>query len=207
MAHQTEELRRYFEQKLSVNSDLAFSFEDIQFGVSEMDSVIKEISICLILDLFQASITLTNHLLEKSLKLFLIYSETSNKQFSTIDELNQQFRPASLKYMSKDLNNTIEIACSKKFITKSEKKILHNYRVRIRNGFSHADASKIFKDMKVPIAKGNFVMNSPIELGEVDLEHVPFLHGIFQDKLAENISFEYYSFVLEIIKRNVQILK
>jgi hypothetical protein len=176
-------------------------------GVNEIDSIIKELNFCLLLDLYQASITLTNHLLEKSLKLLLIYNESGKKYVNDLSKINELYGEASRKYNSKDLNDTINITCSKGLITKEEKKVLHVYRDRLRNGFSHSDMGKIFKDAKIPLIMGSFSNPEKFEKWEAKVSEVPFLQGIAQETLAESLALEYYKFVYNIIKKKIEILK
>jgi hypothetical protein len=197
----------YISDKLSKNRDLAFSYEELYVGNNELDSVIREINYCIILDLWQASITLTNHLLEKYLKLILIFNEDGKKQIIDAATINLLYGQATKKYNNKDLNDTINMACSKGMITKEEKKTLHEYRDRFRNGFSHSDMDKMFKDAKVPFVLGNFKNPDKIESGEANLSEVPFLQGIAQEQFAERYALTYYRYVYKMIREKIKLLK
>lgn len=50
-----------------------------EYELPEIDPLRYEICICLTLSLYQAAITLTNHLIEKYLKIALVYYETKEK--------------------------------------------------------------------------------------------------------------------------------
>jgi len=67
-----DELNRQIETNLP-KIDFQFNSE---YGWPEFDPLRDEICKCLICDLCQAAITLTNHLLENFLKTMLIYHET-----------------------------------------------------------------------------------------------------------------------------------
>ncbi len=199
-------ITEYISQKLIENHDLAFKYEDINIGVIELDLIIKEINFCLILDLSQACITLTNHLLEKTLKLLLIYEETGKKQVTDLSKIDELYGNACNRFNGKDLNDTINIACSKGLITKDEKKTMHEYRDRLRNGFSHSDMNKVFKKSKIPLIMGNFENPQKLEKGEATISQVPFLQGIAQEKVAKSSALTYYIFIHNIIKKNIHVL-
>ena len=174
------------------------------FGQYELDSVHQEICYCLLLDLTQASITLTNHLLEKHLKLLLIYNEKGQgRQAQNLKEMYELYGEASAKYGSQDLSNTINLCCSRALITKEDKKHLHKYRKIFRNGFSHADMEKIFGNAKIPLAMGSFTDPTKIETGELRVAEIPLLQGVAQKQMADTNAFDYFLHVHQIIKSSL----
>jgi hypothetical protein len=197
----------YISGKLSKNRDQAFTYEMVYIGNNEIDPLLREIRFCLILDLFQASITLTNNLLEKYLKLILIYNEHGKKQIKDASTINDLYGPATKKYNNKDLSDTINMACTKGFITKEEKKSLHEFRDRFRNAFGHSDMDKMFKDTKIPFVLGKLSDINKSEIGEARLSEVPFLQGIAQEGFAERYALEYFNFVDNMIKNKIELIK
>ncbi len=174
-------------------------------GLYEVDSISQEIRMCLMLEFFQASITLTNHLLEKTLKLLLIHAESDKKQIDSFETMNSNWLEASNKYNSKDLYDTINIASSKGLIDKEQKKILHYFRERIRNGYSHSDVGKLFKDQKIPLVMGS-ITDSTIVHGEARIADVPMLQGIAQENMAKELALDYFLIIIEVIDKNKSIL-
>ena len=114
-----------------------------------MDSVRSEICKCLICGLYQAAITLANHLLESVLKKALIIDESAKNKTEQSDITNV-FDDATEKYANKYLDFTINQACRKGLINKEEKNILHGFREQYRNAFSHADPQKTFSGISIP---------------------------------------------------------
>ena len=116
-----------------------------EYNYPELDPLRDEICKCLICGLYQAAITLTNHLLESSLKKCLaIKYEIDNKNPQL--ELKDAFKDGISHYNSWNLNKTINEARIKQLITEEQKNQLHQFREDFRNAYSHADAAKTFLD-------------------------------------------------------------
>lgn len=142
-----------FIQQLIVNIDVNYpliseAFEN-EYGWPEVDSVRSEVCKCLICGFYQAAITLTNHLLESVLKKTLIIDESAKNKTEQSDVTNV-FDDATEQYANKDLDYTINQACRKGLITKKDKKLLHIFRERYRNAYSHADPQKTFSGISIP---------------------------------------------------------
>jgi hypothetical protein len=167
----------------------------------EYDFIRKEICTCLIMGLDQAAITLTNHLLEKFLRLSLIYKEIENPLIDKLKGLDEKYKLPKDKYADKDLSNNINQACSKGIITKDEKKILHKYREEFRNGYSHADMDKTFKNIKGGFGLAKLDGSVPFEYEELQISDIPPLQGILQKYLAETTAMPYFLYLDGIIKR------
>lgn len=127
---------------------IAEAFEN-EYGWPEVDSVRSEVCKCLICGLYQAAITLANHLLESVLKKALIIDESAKNKTEQSDITNV-FDDATEKYANKNLDFTINQACRKGLINKEEKNILHGFREQYRNAFSHADPQKTFSGISIP---------------------------------------------------------
>ncbi|MEB2780808.1 hypothetical protein U3A58_10420 [Algoriphagus sp. C2-6-M1] len=171
------------------------------YGWPEFDPLREEISRCLICDLCQAAITLTNHLLENFLKTMLIYNDNSG--LGTTQDMRTAFKIGIEKYNDKGLVETIARAKRFGIITKEDGKILNQYREDFRNAYSHADKKKIFKDLKVPTQVLSLNKDLKYELGEpgdFDLSELPFVQGIAQSMLSKKSAFEYFIKVDGIIR-------
>lgn len=98
--------------KLTNNFDRQSKYFDFEFYVfSELGTSVFEINKCLILELFRASITLTNNVLERLLKLALIYNEVGIGPKPT-ENWNEIFKEPNKKYGSLQLGNSMEL-CKK----------------------------------------------------------------------------------------------
>lgn len=131
------------------NYDTVADVFENEYGWPEVDSVRSEICKCLICGLYQAAITLANHLLESVLKKALIIDESAKNKTEQSDITNV-FDDATEKYANKNLDFTINQACRKGLINKEEKNILHGFREQYRNAFSHADPQKTFSGISIP---------------------------------------------------------
>ncbi len=167
----------------------------------EYDSIRNEICVCLIIGLDQASITLTNHLMEKFFKLSLINQQINYSKIQDLKNLAQKYKQSKKDYNDKDLFYNINRACSEGIITKSEKQMLHKFRNDFRNAFSHADMDKTFKNATGFFALGKFSGALPTEFAELKIADVPPLQGLFQQNMAKQNAISYFLFIDEIICR------
>jgi hypothetical protein len=190
---------------------------DSEYGYPTLDPIRDEICKCIICGLYQATITLTNHLLEKSLKFCLgvRYSSENKKENAKIENA---FVEGVDKYDNLLLDDTINRACTQGLITKEQKKELKQLKDTFRNPYSHAN-SDIYKDISV---KGKTVTIKDLENGidkfmekcfdsdsdsEIPLRKIPFAQGIFQVKIASENSVPYFKKVDEIIRIMLSNLK
>ncbi len=175
-----------------------------EYQLPEVDPLRFEICLCLTLGLYQAAITLTNHLLEKYLKIALIYVETNQK--ITVENVEGLFKQSVDNYSNKDLSTTINACCTKGIITKAQKKDLEQFKNRIRNPFSHADMKKTFEGMTIPAQIGKIDYNSKENILKVEREfnitinNFPPFQGIAQAIMAKEISFSYFEYLDNLIR-------
>jgi hypothetical protein len=188
-----------------------------EFGYPALDPVRDEICKCIICGLPQATITLTNHLLEKSLKFCLgvKYSSNNKKEGTKLENI---FQEGIEKFDRNNLEQTINHATSKGLITKEQKKQLIQFKKTFRNPYSHANTD-IFKDISV---MGKCVTTKDLEDGlenflekcfdsssdiEMTFKNLPFAQGIFQKKIAQEDCIPYFMKVDEIIRSMLSNLK
>ncbi|MDX9694991.1 MAG: DUF4145 domain-containing protein [Bacteroidales bacterium] len=180
-----------------------------EYGLPELDPIRHEICKCLVLGLYQASITLTNHLIEKYLKFALIYKEKKKEEKIVFEEMDLFFLEAKKKYGNKDLGNTINLCKRENIINKKQKDTLHEIRETFRNAYSHADMDKTFQDLKIPLQivyfdnkTQNIVQES--ELKEFKISDIPLIHGVAQWVLAKRTSFNYFEYIDDLIRTTKQ---
>lgn len=170
----------------------------------DFNTLIFEINNCLLLELNRAAITLTNHLLERLLKLALINNETGVETVE-FDKLNEVFKEPNKKYGNIDLGNSIELCRKAELITDKEKSFLFDIiRVLMRNGFSHADSSKILK--KLPDQSemfGGSFSNPNAELKKISVNQkiIPTFQAIQMENFAKENGTKYFDFVFNLIFR------
>jgi hypothetical protein len=205
MTMDKEIFQKSFTEKLDKNfSELSKNFE-FRFKIfSEFNTLIFELNKCLILELNRAAITLTNHLLERLLKLALIYDEAGFGP-TPLEDWNEKFGTPTKKYNSINLGSSIELCRKKNLITKSEKDILFNkIRILMRNGFSHADSTDILANIpdETPMFVGN-LKNPNEKLKEIGINQkiIPTFQAIQMEGFAKESAKPYFHFVFSLIHK------
>jgi hypothetical protein len=199
-----ELFERAFIEDLNKNFIKRSKFFDFEFYVfSELGTSVFEINKCLILEFYQASITLTNNLLERLLKLALIYNETGIEP-KPIESWGYIFEEPNRKYSSISLGNSIEKCLKFNLITQSEKSILFDtIRNLMRNGFSHADSSKILNGIpdEITMFQGSFL--NPTEINPVIVKQkvIPFIQALHIENFAEDNAVNYFEYVFKLIQK------
>jgi hypothetical protein len=154
-----------------------------------MDTLRHEISLSIIFGMCQAAITLTNHLLESLLKTSLIFLDAKEgrreKHAGIVVSLVRMFTPGKNKYGGQNLSKNIDSAFSLGLITEDEKKVLHKFRVRFRNAYSHSDKEKTFGDREITgqglhIEDGKFILDQHETARIADLGIVQGLAQAYQ---------------------------
>lgn len=162
------------------------------YGLPELETLRAETCYCIIHGQWQAAVCLTNVLLEIFLKLMLIYSnqEIPQDDAPPLSRLLNSLSAATEKYMGKDLNDTINMACKQGLISKEAKKSLHVCRERLRNAFFHADIKKMFGDTTTPVTGADFA-KLEIEQEEIPISALPLLFGeaLWQNAQANAIPY------------------
>lgn len=169
----------------------------------ELIPLFRQINTCLIFECHIASITLTNHTLEKLLKLSLVYNEMGMKR--------QHFKQPTFylnahnKYQNSNLSQTINSCCSAGLITKTQKKYLQNEVLeQFRNGFSHSDPNRIIEPKKGKHLYSSTKPDADVLLKELVID--PMLQSQIIGYFAEAQAFKYYKNVLEITSHIQSIL-
>lgn len=188
-----------------------------EYGYPEFDPLRDEICKCVLCDLHQAAITLTNHLLESSLKKCLAMKHSISIKQNDI-KIEDAFKEGITKFDQLDLDDTINRACTQGLITKEQKTLLKKFKDEFRNPYSHATTSEIFKDTTVKgktislnegespenLLKRIFDNDSDEVLAVKDL--LP-IQGLVQVMIAKQISVPYFTEVDRIIREMLIKLK
>jgi len=180
-----------------------------EYNFPELDPVRREVALCLIFGLPQAAITLTNHLLESLLKYALIYDHALKHQpnnqpspGATTRVLVDWLHDAKLLYADKDLDSTINCACTVGLITKAQKKRLHKIRQDFRNAFSHADKDKTFRDATTQVTaahvESSTIVTEPSE--QVLLADLLIGQGFFQVRHAQQNALPYFLYIDQLAR-------
>ncbi len=176
----------------------------------EIDPVRGEICHCIMFGFYQAAITLTNHLFEKSMRLFLLVdfskkedNNTDSEESGIIKKIISAFRPSHLQLKDKDLSYLINKSCSEGIITKEQKKVLHEFRDKFRNAYGHADADKTFGSSTISVSGmkldgNNNIVSDPPQVNLI-AQLLP-IQGLLQVKFAEMEAIPYFKSLDEIIR-------
>ncbi len=193
-----------FSKSLNENFPKYSKYFDFDLQVfCELNTLIFEINKCQLLEFHRATITLTNHLLERLLKLALIYNETGISAIET-QKWNSTFAEPNKRYSSISLGNSIEINKKLGLISNSEKEFLFNViRELMRNGFSHADSSKILEDLPDDSEMYQVSFSNPNDIKKVNINQkvIPFMQEIQMENFAKASSNQYFDFVFNLIFR------
>jgi hypothetical protein len=192
-------------ERFPIIGDMLF----IPFDNPELDSVRREICLCLLFGLDQAAITLTNHLLERMLKNSLVAKYVSDNPDKGeiagrfLDSLENTFRPAIEKYGSANLYNNINSALSHGLINEEESKVLHEFRDYYRNAYGHADVNKTFGS-STSTYSGFRLEDKSVKKDQIDTRPVagiPIGQGFIQAIMAKKEALRYYTFIDGLARR------
>ncbi|MCB0508950.1 MAG: hypothetical protein KDD21_11690, partial [Bacteroidetes bacterium] len=152
------------------------------------------------IDSTQAAVTLTNHLLEKSLKAVLIFNEPNNQNYTDISQIENHFENMNNLHGNKLLYETITACQAKKLISDEQAEKLNEYRQNLRNAFSHADSNKTFGETKKIVGIFNPFVHNEIQSKEVKVANFPFLQDTTQKQIADKECVTYFKYVDSVIK-------
>ncbi|WP_024479784.1 hypothetical protein [Cellulophaga baltica] len=200
-----EVFEKGFKEKMDKNFLELSKYYDFNLEVfCEFNTLIFEINNCLLIELNRAAITLTNHLLERLLKLALINNETGIGPIE-FENWNKAFEEPNKKHGTSVLADSINKCRKIELISEEEKNFLFDtIRVLMRNGFSHADSSKILADLPddSKMFQGSF-SNPNDRLKEVNVNQkiIPTFQAIQMENFAKDNAKSYFDFVFHLIFR------
>jgi hypothetical protein len=200
-----------FKKKIDKNYKERSKYYDFNLEVfCEFNTVIFEINNCLLLEFDRAAITLTNHLLERLLKLALINNEVGISSIE-IENLTKAFEKPNKEFGTINLGNSIERCRKAELITIDEKNFLFDIvRILMRNGFSHADSSNILKDLpnESIMHEGSFSEpNKALREVNINQKIIPTFQAIQMENFAKENAKTYFEFVYHLIFRIEKRLK
>ena len=165
----------------------------------ELDALRDEICKCIFCGLPQASITLTNTLLELAIRVFIQYAQSAGITIddNLLEPLKYEKRNGK-KQPKNTLSNNTKIAFAMGLITEEQKEELNKYRMDFRNNYSHARHETIDNEKmsmyNINISERNFFQI------EGTLSDIPMLYGISLYMSAEDSYINYFLNVDYIIR-------
>jgi len=157
----------------------------------ELQTIKYQICNCIIMGFYISAITLTNHLLEKFLKISLIYND-GKKDKGDLDKpfsLTQSIARSNKKYDDKILYDNIISAFEEKLIDETQKQTLIKMKDFFRNPYSHSDRGKMYGGSTVGITEVRGI-EEVMKILEGKEEELPKK----QEKL-ENLPFADFKFI------------
>ena len=188
-----------FNTKLEDNlNKISFQFST-PYKSNDLDITRDEICKCFICNLPMAMVGLTNHLLESFIKYLLFVDEFRND--SKIDKnVTDEFKS---EYGDKDLEITLNRAKRRGLITKSEWKILFDFKNKYRNSFSHSDKNKMFGDKSTLVQGVKLSNEKNIEIQdkkEIKISELIAGSELFKKQMYYEECFNYFKVLDEIIR-------
>jgi len=195
-------LIKVFNDGLDKNFDILkeyLSFYSVTIFKELEQNIFQNIQ-CLIVEAYSASITLTNHMLERLLKLALIQNEIGLNPVK-ISDWNETYKNTH-EYSEMVLADTIKLCHTNCLINEEQVKYLTEMRKQFRNGFSHYDPTKILSDHKetTDIHFPNVDPNKAYDI-EVNIKQIPVLQDYYVKKFAKENALEYFDYVFHLIIR------
>lgn len=187
--------------KISENYEkIKFQLENA-YNSSQFDFLREEICLCVLYDLNQSAITLTNHFFEYFFKTML---ELKLCRDSESNDLGSKHKHVIDEYDNKNLEPILNICCSHGLITKDQKKTLIQLKTNYRNPYSHATKKEIFGENKLTGFQVNLNSEpgqSPFsEVKEYETKYNIGVQGLFLEIKARREATEYFIQLDSIIR-------
>jgi hypothetical protein len=129
-----------------------------------------------------------------------MHNEPSNQNYTDPDKIEEHFENMNTLYGSKDLFISINACKKRNLITKGQAQVLHDFRVKFRNAFGHADPTKIFGETRKEIRIFNPLVHNQFQRAEVKVANFPFLQDTTQKEIADEECVNYFKYVDTIIR-------
>ena len=108
----------------------------------------------------------------------------------------QTYEEAQKNFGDSDLAKTINACAGKaRLIDKERKDILHGYRDKFRNAYSHANAEMTFGKLTAPSAIIPTENPTHYKIEVNTIASMPYIHGLAKQLLAEMDAIPYFEYV------------
>lgn len=192
-------LEKAFIDSLHKNYEKYNLYYDYEYKIfHSFKPLVSEIVKCLILELYEAAITLTNHFLESLLKTALINNDLGINPIPT-EEWDEKFSASSKMYNNNILAKNIDLCLSAKLLTEDEANSHRKIKNLMRNGFSHADPSQILKGSSFRGVFGKFSEPTKLTHVEFDLRHCLPLQRLAISGFARENAELYFQLIFDLL--------
>lgn len=204
-------LKQYAEIRIERNySKLEFFYNHDLTSMISLLNIRWEILNCLLLENDNASITLTNHFVERLLKLSLIQLETKNINLSEPEKYSKMVIHLHNQYDHLTLDATIKHNKNKKLISEEEAHYLSTTCKSFRDSYSHAQIGVInkkqpekfsgylfnFEDVKKKLVNGE----TNFEKTQIEIpKESPTMAQLYQTESARENALEYFTKIYQIL--------
>jgi len=180
--------KNYDRYKIYMHKIHFFMFRDLEYHVKESVN-------CLIIGACIASITNTNLILEKALKLALIQYEVGELCDYDDEIIINKYIEANRQYSGKSMERNIQRCTKYKILNSEEANELTQYKLKFRDGFSHFTPRHILK------GENNLVyIDFPINNSKMEKRlKMPSYQSDEVRQFAINNAEQHLKYVLEII--------
>ncbi|WP_299186863.1 hypothetical protein [uncultured Aquimarina sp.] len=205
-------LRSYLEKVNQNYNKLEYYLNDRLVVLSPLNLIKDQIINCLMIEQNIAAITISNHFLERMLKLALIEKEIYGLKIrKDNNQLNLKLDKAYKKYDRLILSDSISEGYNRNLINEEEKKYLKD-RIKddIRNAYSHAEMEKVNKGKPENMNMFQYNLNEVNEKlkNQESLIHneinvstkVPSIQSDIQRDRCNKIAYPYFESLYQIAK-------
>lgn len=191
-----DELKDIFDTAIQYKYDLykLYLFEYNLFLFRDLEYNIKESVYCLMIGAHTASITNTNLILERTIKLALIQHQAGNLSNYNDNEIIDKYIESDRKFSGRNLDQNIQTCKKFGILNEEEAKELKEYKLKFRDGFSHFTPKNILKGESSLIhveGQKNAKLDKYLKM--------PISQAIEIRQFARNNAEEHLKYVLKII--------
>ena len=173
-------------------------------GLKPLWFIINEICDCLITNKQCAAMTLTNHLLESSIKLSLILWKANLRGIDESKDFEAMYKDEIKEIQGKEMSGNLSSALDNGLISEEEYKDLSELKLEYRHHISHASNNKYIRDAKTIIMTYDTLKSESSEK-EVGIIGHPLLNLLAQESFmrqnAERYFMHVYSYIMEWDKK------
>ena len=168
-------------------------------GMKPLWFLINEICECLITNKQCAAMTLTNHLLEASIKLALILWNADIREVDETKDFEVMYKEEIKDYQGKEMSENLASALESKLISDEEYKDLSELKLEYRHHISHASNNKYIRSARTMIMTYDAATSESSEK-EVSVTGNPILNLLAQESFmrqnAEGYFMHVYSYIM-----------
>ena len=178
---------------IAIKRNLLYSLKPIWY-------IVNEVCDCLILKKECASMTLTNHLFESSLKLFLILWKTNKKGTNETDNFEDMYKDEIRFFRKNKMKENLKYALNEQLLTKQEFVDLSNLMIEYRDNVSHGSSNSFVRGAKTFLISYDFATKESEEK-TVGVLGNPWLNQQAQEFFMRKKAYEYFTHIYKYIMK------